>query len=415
MPALLDRFLAYVRIDTQADEHSATSPSSAKQLDLCRLLVAECHALGLADVELSPHGVVIATVPPTTTHAAPTIAWVAHVDTSPETSGGGVTPIVHRDYGGGDLVLPGAADRVIRVADNPDLAGLVGGTIITSDGTTLLGADDKAGVAVIMAATQRLVERREVPHGPIRLVFTCDEEIGRGTEHLDVTRIGAVCGYTLDGSGRGTIDTETFSADLAVVTVTGINIHPSIGRGRLVNAMKILGEFLAALPADRLSPETTSGREGFVHPYEMAGGVAHAEARLILRDFDDAGLADQARLLEGIAADLRRRHPRATIGIAVTPQYRNMREGLLREPRAVALAVAATRAAGMEPTVDVIRGGTDGSLLTALGLPTPNLSTGEHNPHSPLEWTSLEEMEAAVEVLVRLAEAWGRERLDPAR
>jgi len=415
VPSLLDRFLAYVRIDTQADEHSDSSPSSAKQLDLCRLLVAECRALGLADVELSPHGVVMATVPATVPHAAPTIAWVAHVDTSPETSGTGVKPIVHRDYRGGDIVLPGAPDRVIRAADNPELAGLVGGTIITADGTTLLGADDKAGVAVIMAAAERLVTAREVPHGPIRLVFTCDEEIGRGTEHLDVARIGAVCGYTLDGSGRGTIDAETFSADLAVVTVTGINIHPSIGKDRLVNATKILGEFLAALPADRLSPETTAGRDGFVHPYEIGGGVARATARLILRDFDTAGLAAHARLLEDIAADLRRRHPRATVEIAVTPQYRNMREGLGREPRAVALAVAATRAAGMEPTVDVIRGGTDGSLLTALGLPTPNLSTGEHNPHSPLEWTSLEEMEAAVAVLVRLAEAWGRERLAPPR
>ena len=415
MPTLLDRFLAYVRIDTQANEHSATSPSSAKQLDLCRLLARECQALGLADVELSAHGVVTATVPGTVAHAAPSIAWVAHVDTSPETSGTNVSPIVHRDYQGGDLVLPGAPDRVIRLADNPELAGLVGGTIITSDGTTLLGADDKAGVAVIMAAAERLMTAREVPHGPIRLVFTCDEEIGRGTEHLDVAQIGAVCAYTLDGSGRGTIDAETFSADLAVVTVTGINIHPSIGKGRLVNATKILGEFLAALPADRLSPETTAGRDGFVHPYEVGGGVAQAVARLILRDFDTAGLAEQARLLEAIAADLRRRHPRATIDIAVAPQYRNMREGLEREPRAVALAVAATRAAGMEPTVDVIRGGTDGSLLTALGLPTPNLSTGEHNPHSPLEWTSLEEMEAAVEVLVRLAEAWGRERLAPPR
>ena len=410
MPTLLDRFLAYVRIDTQADEHSPTSPSSAKQLDLCRLLAAECRELGLADVDLSPHGVVMATVPATAPHAAPTIAWVAHVDTSPETSGTGVTPIVHRDYPGGDIVLAGAPDRVIRVADNPELAGLVGGTIITSDGTTLLGADDKAGVAVIMTAAARLVERREVAHGPIRLVFTCDEEIGRGTEHLDVARIDAVCGYTLDGGGRGTIDAETFSADLAVVTVTGINIHPSIGRGRLVNATKILGEFLAALPTDRLSPETTAGREGFVHPYEITGGVARAEARLILRDFDTAALAAHARLLDAIAADLRRRHPRATIDVAVSPQYRNMREGLEREPRAVALAVAATRAAGMEPTVDVIRGGTDGSLLTALGLPTPNLSTGEHNPHSPLEWTSLEEMEAAVAVLLHLAEAWGRER-----
>lgn len=413
-PTLLDRFLAYARVDTQADEHSATSPSTARQLELCRLLERECRDLGLADVELSPHGVVMATVPAAGAAHAPTIAWVAHVDTSPETSGAGVRPIVHRDYRGDDIVLPADPTRVIRVADNPELAGLIGGTIVTADGTTLLGADDKAGVAVIMTAAARLVDRREVAHGPIRLVFTCDEEIGRGTRHLDVARIGAVCGYTLDGSGRGTIDAETFSADLAVVTVNGVNIHPSIGRGRMVNAVRILGEFLAALPGDRLSPETTAGREGFVHPYQVEGGVARAEARLLLRDFDTGALAAQARLLAEIAADLRRRHPRCTIDVTITPQYRNMREGLAREPRAVALAVAATRAAGMEPVIDVIRGGTDGSQLTALGLPTPNLSTGEHNPHSPLEWTSLEEMEAAVEVLVRLAGLWGRETADRA-
>jgi tripeptide aminopeptidase len=410
MPTLLDRFLAYVRIDTQADERSESGPSTAGQLDLCRLLERECRELGLADVELSPHGVVMATVPARGAERAPTIAWVAHVDTSPETSGANVRPIVHRGYAGGDIVLPGDPARVIRAADNPELAGLVGGTIITSDGTTLLGADDKAGVAVIMAAAERLRDRRDVAHGPIRLVFTCDEEIGRGTRHLDVARIGAVCGYTLDGSGRGTIDAETFSADLAVVTVTGVNIHPSIGRGRLVNATKILAELLAALPRDGLSPETTAGRGGFVHPYEIRGGVARAEARLLLRDFEEEGLAAQARLLAGIAADLRGRHPAATIELDVRPQYRNMRDGLEREPRAVGLAVAATRAAGMEPVLDAIRGGTDGSLLTALGLPTPNLSTGEHNPHSPLEWTSLEEMEAAVAVLLHLAALWGRER-----
>jgi tripeptide aminopeptidase len=410
MPTLLDRFLAYVRIDTQADERSESSPSTAKQLDLCRLLERECRDLGLADVELSPHGVVLATVPAHGADHAPTIAWVAHVDTSPETSGTGVNPIVHQGYAGGDIVLPGDPTRVIRAADNPELAGLVGGTIITSDGTTLLGADDKAGVAVIMAAAERLVSRRDIAHGPIRLVFTCDEEIGRGTRHLDIGRIGAVCGYTLDGSGRGTIDAETFSADLAIVTVQGVNIHPSIGQGRLVNATKILAAFLAALPQDGLSPESTAGRAGFVHPYEIRGGVAAAEARLLLRDFEEEGLAAQARLLGEIAADLRRLHPAATIGIDIRPQYRNMRGGLDREPRAVGLAVAATRAAGMEPVLDSIRGGTDGSLLTALGLPTPNLSTGEHNPHSPLEWTSLEEMEAAVAVLIELAALWGRER-----
>lgn len=410
MSRLLERFLRYVRIDTQADERSATSPSTAKQLDLCRLLVEECRAIGLDDAAIGTGGVVLATVPATPGCPAPAIAYVAHVDTSPETSGTDVRPLVHAAYSGGDITLPGPPERVLRVADNPDLARLVGGTVITTDGTTLLGADDKAGVAVIMEAAARLVAGGGPPHGPIRLVFTCDEEIGRGTQHLDVARIGAVCGYTLDGSGRGTIDVETFSADQAIVTVTGVNTHPSVGTGVMVNAIRILAEFLAALPTDRLSPETTSGRDGFVHPYVIEGGVARAEARILLRDFESAGLVAQAALLEGIAARLRARHPRATIDVVVREQYRNMREGLAREPRAVAKAVAAMRTAGLEPRLDVIRGGTDGSLLTALGLPTPNLATGEHNPHSPLEWTSLEEMETAVAVLIALAAAWGAER-----
>jgi len=410
VPSLLDRFLAYVRIDTQADEHSAASPSTPGQLDLARLLLEECRSMGLADAAMSEQGVVMATVPATVAHPAPTIAFVAHVDTSPETSGKDVKPIVHRNWAGGDIVLPGAPGRVIRVAETAELAGLEGCTIITSDGSTLLGADDKSGVAVIMAAAERLRERREVPHGPIRLVFTCDEEVGRGTEHLDVAAIGAVAAYTLDGGGKGEINGETFSADLAVVTVTGVNTHPSVGKGVMVNAIRILGEFLEGLPKGSLSPETTAGREGFVHPYAISGGVASAEARVLLRDFDDEGLADQARLLESIAARLRAAHPRARIEVTTRPQYRNMRDGVGREPRAMALAVAAMRAAGIEPRLEPIRGGTDGSALTALGLPTPNLSTGEHSPHSPLEWTCLEEMEAAVEVLVHLAGLWGRER-----
>jgi len=415
VPALLDRFLAYVRIDTQADEHSASSPSTAKQLDLSRLLAAECRAMGLADVSLSEQGVVMATVPATVPHAAPTIALVAHVDTSPETSGTNVRPIVHERYAGGDIHLPGDPTKVIRVAETPELASLVGKTIVTSDGTTLLGADDKAGVAVIMAAAERLRTRAPVPHGPIRLVFTCDEEIGRGTEHLDLARIGAAVAYTLDGGGAGEINAETFSADLAVVTVTGVNTHPSVGKGVIVNAIKILGEFLGGLPQDALSPEVTDGRQGFVHPYAITGGVAEAEARILLRDFEAEGLAAQARLLEAIAADLRGKHPRARISVAVRPQYRNMRDGVAREPRAVALAVEAMRLSGIEPRLEPIRGGTDGSALTALGLPTPNLSTGEHSPHSPLEWTCVEEMETAVEVLVHLAALWGRERAGEGR
>lgn len=410
MPNLLDRFLRYVRIDTQSNEHSTTVPSTAKQLDLCRLLEAECRELGLADVSLDESGIVMATVPSTlAAQPAPaTIAWVAHVDTSPETSGTNVRPIVHRNYTGGDIVLPGDPSRVIRVSENPALNNLHGATLVTTDGTTLLGADDKAGVAVIMSAAAQLIAHPEIQHGPIRLCFTCDEEIGRGVDHLNLQKLGAICAYTLDGDGQGMVDSETFSADLAIVTVTGINIHPSIGKGKLVNAVRILSEFLAHLPTGRLSPETTDGREGFIHPYLIEGGVAKATARMILRDFETARLKEYATLLEGIAHELRAVHPRAAIEIRIVEQYRNMRDGLVQEPRALAKALEATRAAGLEPQQTIIRGGTDGSRLTALGLPTPNLSTGEHNPHSPLEWTSVEEMQKAVDVLVALAIAWGK-------
>jgi tripeptide aminopeptidase len=409
MSALLDRFLRYVQIDTQSNESSTTVPSTARQLDLCRLLEAECREMGLADVSLDQFGIVMATVPATVAGHAPTIAWVAHVDTSPETTGTGVKPVVHSPYAGGDIVLAGDRSKIIRTADNPDLEQLVGGTIITTDGTTLLGADDKAGVAVIMSAAAFLLAHPEIPHGPIRVCFTCDEEIGHGVDHLDLKKLDALCAYTLDGDGAGTVDCETFSADQAIVTVTGVNIHPSIGKGKMVNAVRILSEFLSRLPTDRLSPETTSEREGFIHPYTIEGSVAQAKVRIILRDFEAPKLAEYAALLEQIAADLIAKNPRAAIEIRIVEQYRNMREGLVREPRALAKALEATRAAGLEPRQTIIRGGTDGSRLTALGLPTPNLSTGEHNPHSPLEWTSLEEMQHAVNVLVALARAWADE------
>ncbi len=409
MSELLNRFLRYVQIDTQADEHSNSSPSTAKQLDLSRMLADECKQLGLKDVSLSKQGVVLATIPQTVTHHAPTIAWVAHVDTSPETSGTNVKPIVHREYDGSDIVLPGDPTKIIRGEDNPDLCNLLGGTIITTDGTTLLGADDKAGIAVIMSAAEQLMKRRDLMHGPIRLVFTCDEEIGRGTQHISIKEIGAVCAYTLDGDSQGKIDSETFSADLAIVTVHGINTHPSVGKDTMVNAIRILSSFIAALPTDCLSPETTDERTGFIHPYSIEGGVARAEARILLRDFEVEQLTEYASRLARLAADQRKANPKSRIDITINHQYRNMREGLSKEPRAISKAVEATEAAGLEPQLSIIRGGTDGSLLTAMGLPTPNLSTGEHNPHSPLEWTSLEEMQSAVDVLVQLAIAWGRE------
>lgn len=409
MLTLLDRFLRYVRIDTQSCETTGTVPSTAKQLNLCKLLVTECRELGLDNVELSEHGVVTATIPSTIDPPGQAIAWVAHVDTSPETSGTNVRPVIHRNYAGGDITLPGDPSKVLRVADNPALTGLVGATIITTDGTTLLGADDKAGVAVIMAAAAHLMIHRDIPHGPIKLVFTCDEEIGHGVDHVDLDQLDCVCGYTLDGDGQGMVDTETFSADLAIVTITGINIHPSIGKGKMVNALRVAAEFITHLPDTILSPESTEGREGFLHPYALEGGVAQATLRVLLRDFETTRLDEFAGMLRQIAADLVHKHPRAQVDVKIVEQYRNMREGLATEPRAVAKAVEAIEACGMEPKQTIIRGGTDGSRLTALGLPTPNLSTGEHNPHSPLEWTSVEEMQRAVEVLVALAKLWGPE------
>jgi tripeptide aminopeptidase len=409
MDALLDRFLRYVRIDTQSDETSATYPSTERQLILSRLLAEECRSLGLKDVDCDEYGIVMATVPGNLPRPAPTIAWIAHVDTSPEYTAAGVNPIVHRNYQGTDIPLPGDPCQVIKFADTPELQACLGHTLITTDGTTLLGSDDKAGIAVIMTAAAELMSRRDLPHAPVRLCFTCDEEIGRGTDKLDLNKLNARCGYTLDGGGRGEIDAETFSADQAIVRVTGVNIHPSIGKGVMVNAVRILSEFLSRLPRGRLSPETTSGREGFIHPYHVEGGVAEASARLILRDFETPALADQAKLLESIAVALRAEHPQARITVEIRRQYRNLRDGLVREPRAVAKAEAAMRAVGVEPKHGIIRGGTDGSLLTEKGLPTPNLSAGQHNIHSPLEWCSLEEMETAVKVLVQLAVEWGKE------
>lgn len=406
MEALLDRFCRYVRIDTQANESAGAYPSSPGQLELGRLLAGELRAFGVRDVSHDEHGIVLATLPATVRHTTPTIALIAHLDTSPETSGHGVKPVVHRNYQGGDIVLPGDSTKIIRVADNPELAALQGRTLVTTDGTTLLGADDKAGVAVIMETVAYWMAHPEVPHGPIRICFTCDEEIGHGVDHLDLKKLGAVVGYTLDGGGQGEIDVETFSADLAVVTITGVNIHPAIAKGAMVNAIRIAGQLLDRLPWLTLAPEATADRIGFLHPYRIEGGVGQVTLRILLRDFATAKLADKALLLDQIAASLRAEHPKAKIEVKVTPQYRNMAEGLAKEPRAVTFAEEAMQKVGLAPKRTIVRGGTDGSRLTELGLPTPNLSCGEHNLHSPLEFTCLEEMATAVKVLVELAKQW---------
>jgi tripeptide aminopeptidase len=404
---LLDRFCRYVRIDTQANEASATYPSTPGQLELGRLLAQELQALGVRDAVQDEHGIVLATLPATQSKSSPVIAWISHVDTSPETSGHAVKPMVHRNYDGKDIVLPGDPSKIIRVADNPELAALTGKTLVTTDGTTLLGADDKAGVAIIMDAAAYLMAHPEIPHGAIRICFTCDEEIGRGVDHLDLQKLGAHVGYTLDGGGTGELDGETFSADLAIVTITGVNIHPAIAKGRMVNAVRLAGAFLQQMPWQTLAPEVTSEREGFLHPYKIDGGVASATIRILLRDFDTPKLAEKAKLLQNIADLLTAEHPGAKIDVKVTPQYRNMADGLAKEPRALDFAEEAMKRVGLNPRRTIVRGGTDGSRLTELGLPTPNLSCGEHNLHSPLEWTCVEEMEIAVRVLVELARIWG--------
>ena len=404
---LLQRFLRYVKIDTTAQVETENYPSSPGQLDLGRLLAEELQAMGIKDAVQNEHGIVMGTIP-ATVEGAETIAWCSHLDTSPETTGAGVKPQIIENYPGGDIVLPGDPSKVIRAADDHGLDALKGRTLITTDGTTLLGADDKAGVAVILEAAAWLMSHPEIKHGPVRICLTCDEEIARGVEKLDLKEIGATVCYTLDGHGSNEIDVETFSADQAVVTVHGVNIHPSIAKGRMTNAIRVMADFIARMPRNKLSPETTEGREGFLHPYEIEGGVGEMKLKILLRDFDASkldGLADQVRQ---IASATMQDFPTAKIDVVIERQYRNMDEGLKGEPRAVAYAEEALKKLGRKAKRTIVRGGTDGSRLTEMGLPTPNLSCGDHNPHSPLEWACLEEMLESVEWLVALAEVWGK-------
>ena len=401
---VLERFLRYVQIDTQADEDSSTYPSTAKQLDLSRLLVDELRALELDDVELTEHGYVFATLPGS--EGAPVIGLIAHVDTSPETPGGGVVPIVHEGYAGGPIVLPGDPSQVIDPAEEVELATRVGHDIITSDGTTLLGADDKAGVAEIMAAVGYLRNTPE-PRATVRIAFTVDEEIGRGTEHFDLGAFGAEAAYTLDGSGVGELEIETFSARHVRVTIRGRGAHPGSAKGKLVNAVKLAADFVASLPRDSLSPETTDGREGFVHPSRIAASVEDAVVTLIVRDHDDALLEQHTELVRRLALAIGEREPRARVTVEVQETYRNMRSAIDAHPRVVAAAEEAIRRAGIEPVRSLIRGGTDGARLSALGLPTPNIFTGGQNYHSTREWASVQDMAAAAATVVELVRVWG--------
>ncbi|MDO8210525.1 peptidase T [Conexibacter sp. CPCC 206217] len=409
-PDLLDRFLRYVRVSTQSDRDSDSRPSTPGQLDLGHMLVEELRALGLDDAELLDGGYVMATLPArgwSGDGEPPVVGLIAHVDTSPDAPGDGVEPIVHRGYDGGIIALPRGGTR-LDPEQMPELQGKQGHDLITSSGDTLLGADDKAGVAEIMAAVAHLVATPDAPRPTLRIGFTVDEEIGRGGIHFDVERFGARCAYTVDGSTLGELQDETFTAAEAILTITGVEVHPGFATGKLVNALRLAGRVLAALPSDTLTPETTSGREGFIHPYEISGSAGEATIRAIVRDFEDELLAQHVELLRSTAEEIVASEPRATLEMTVTQQYPNMRDHLAGTPEVVELAELALRAEGIEPLRTPIRGGTDGSLLSARGLPTPNLFTGGHEYHSVREWASLHEMAASAATLVRLAEQWAR-------
>jgi tripeptide aminopeptidase len=407
MTTVLDRFLRYVQYDTQSNEQSTTYPSTETQLVLLRDLVSELQQLGLEDAAMDRHGYVTATIPATSAKAGvPTIGFIAHVDTSPEMPGAGVKPIVHRQYDGRDLVLPDDAAAVLRLSEIPALASQIGHDIVTASGTTLLGADNKAGVAEIVTAAAYLLAHPEIPHGRIRLAFTPDEEVGRGTLHFDVAAFGADYAYTMDGGSRGEIEIESFSADAITVTFHGLNTHPGYAKGRMVNAIRIAASFIDALPRETLSPETTDGYDGFVHPYVVKASVDRTSVRLLVRDFVTAGLKEKEAMVERLARGAAARFPGATVEIAVEESYRNMREVLDRHPAIADHAREAIRRAGLEPHSHPIRGGTDGSRLSFMGLPTPNLFAGEHNFHSRFEWVSVQDMEKAVEVIVHLCQVW---------
>jgi len=404
MSAVLKRFLRYVSYDTQSDENSQTYPSTRKQLALLKDLAAELRALGLDDASMDAYGYVTATVPSTSPKTVPTIGFIAHVDTSPELSGGDVKPIVHERYDGHDLALPDDPAAVLRMSDSPPLAERLGDDIVTASGTTLLGADNKAGVAEIVTAAEYLMAHLEIPHGPIKIAFTPDEEVGRGTLHFDVRAFGAAYAYTMDGSTRGELEFESFSADAMTLTFAGFNTHPGYAKGRLINAIKVAADFVAHLPRD-LSPEATDGYDGFVHPYVLQGGVEKAAVRFIVRDFKTAALKEKEEMLERLGVEAASRHG-ARLEISIEEQYRNMREVLEQHPHVVEYAREAIRRAGMTVRERSIRGGTDGSKLSFMGLPTPNIFAGEHNFHSRLEWVSVQDMEKAVEVIVNLARVW---------
>jgi len=407
---LEERLIRYCKIDTQADEKSTTSPSTAIQLDLLNLLVEELKEIGAQEVMLTDYGAVLATIPATIETSAPVIGFLAHVDTAPGFNASGVKPIVHRAYDGGEIVLPDDPTQVLSPKQSPYLATKIGEDIVTASGTTLLGADDKAGVAIIMAMAQHLLAHPEIPHGTLRIAFTPDEEIGRGVHKNLPADLGAKFAYTLDGADLGEIVYETFSADKATVRIQGVSTHPGDAKDKLVNALHLAAKIIDTLPHVTLTPETTSGRQGFIHIYQMSGTAAEAEMNFILRDFEMPELEAQGRLIQQVCETIQATEPRARITCTITAQYRNMRYWLENDMRPVDLAREACRQAGVEPFSIPIRGGTDGSRLTEMGVPTPNIFTGMKNIHGPLEYNSVQDMGRATEVCIKLAQLWGAEQ-----
>ena len=409
---VLERFLRYVQIDTQSDPSSQAQPSTEKQKNLSRLLVEELLAMGVSDAHLDEYGYVYATIPATTSRNVPVIFYCSHVDTSPDVSGAGVRPIVHRGYDGQAIILPDDPTVVIDPAEHPDLLEQIGNDIVTASGTTLLGADNKAGVAAIMDAAAYLIAHPGIPHGAIRLLFTPDEEIGRGVNKVDIPKLGADFGYTVDGERLGSLEDETFSADAVEIRIFGVSTHPGFAKGKMENAIKIASEIIARLPKDRLSPESTSGREGFLHPTSLSGSLEKAELQFIVRDFTDEGLIAHEALLKQIVDEVLREYPNSRAEWKVVEQYRNMKKVLDTCPQVADFAAEAMLRAGVTPVRSSIRGGTDGSRLSFMGLPCPNIFAGEHAFHSRQEWVSVQDMEKAALTLVHLAMVWGESSFD---
>ena len=403
----VDKFLKYVKYDTQSDEESTSFPSTEKQKKLSADLAKELKRMGLKDAAMDKWGYVMATIPSNTKKKVPPVAFIAHVDTSPAVSGKNVKPIIHKKYKGGDIKLP-KGGWVIKVSENPDLKNMKGYDIITTDGTTLLGADNKAGVAEIMDAVNYFLSHPEVKHGPIKICFTPDEEVGRGTEKIDLKKFGAKYAYTVDGSSRGEVESETFSADGVVIKFIGKNIHPGYAKNQMINSVKIASAFIESLPKKRLSPETTDKRQGYVHCTNISGLEEATTLKFIIRDFETPKLKEYEKLLESLAKKAVAKFPGAKYEFKVVNQYRNMREVLVKHPQVTKYAVQAMRNLGIKPIMHPIRGGTDGSRLSFMGLPTPNIFAGEHSFHSQLEWVAIQDMEMAVKVIVEIAQIWER-------